>query len=165
MIRHRKGIFIALLKPLPEFKGKIMWVLFALIAAVLAAVVTVLSKAGIKNIDSSVGFAIQSVLIIAVSWGVVMAQGNLSQLARIEKRTWIFLTLAGIATAASSLFTFKALKLGDASMVNPLERLSLVFAIVFAAVFLKERITWQVVAGGVLMVAGAIIIAVAKKGS
>ncbi len=139
-----------------------MWIVYALIAAVLAAVVTVLSKAGIKNIDSSVGFAIQSVLIIAISWGVVAAQGNLAQLAKIDKRTWIFLTLAGIATALSSLFTFRALKLGDASAVNPLERISLIFAIIFAAVFLKEKITWQVAAGGVLI---ALLIAFAKKGS
>lgn len=140
-----------------------MWMVFAMLAAISAAIVTVLSKAGIKNIDSSVGFAIQSVLIIAVSWGVVAAQGNLSQLARIDKRTWIFLVIAGIVTALSSLFTFKALKMGDASMVNPLERLSLVFAIILAAVFLKERITWQIAVGGLLMAAGAIIIAFAKK--
>ena len=140
-----------------------MWVLFALIAAVLAAVVTVMSKAGIKNLDSSVGFAIQSILIIIISWLVVIIQGNLKQLAGIDKKTWLFLIGAGIATALSSLFTFRALKLGEASMVNPLERLSLVFAIIFAAIFLKERITWQVVVGGLLMVAGAVIIAFSKK--
>jgi transporter family protein len=95
-----------------------MWVVFALIAALLAAIVTILSKAGIKNIDSTVGFAVQSVLIIIVSWIIVAAQGNLGQIVRIEKRTWIFLVVAGIATALSSIFTFKALKLGDASMVN-----------------------------------------------
>lgn len=142
-----------------------MWVVFALVAALLAAVVTVLSKAGIKNLDSSLGFAIQSVLIIVIAWAVVLIQGNLPQIGKIDKRTWIFLVLAGIATAFSSLFTFRALKLGEASMVNPIERLSLVFAIIFAAVFLKERITWQVVAGGLLMAAGALIIAFAKKGT
>lgn len=142
-----------------------MWVVFALVAALLAAVVTVLSKAGIKNLDSSLGFAIQSVLIIVIAWAVVLIQGNLPQIGKIDKRTWIFLVLAGIATAFSSLFTFRALKLGEASMVNPIERLSLIFAIIFAAVFLKERITWQVVAGGLLMAAGALIIAFAKKGT
>lgn len=142
-----------------------MWIVFAIIAAILAAVVTVLSKAGIKNINSSIGFAIQSVLIIVIAWVVVLIQGNIPEIGRIEKKAWIFLTLAGVATALSSLFTFKALKLGEASMVNPLERLSLVFAIILSAIFLKEKITWQVITGGLLMVAGALIIAFAKKGS
>lgn len=141
-----------------------MWIIFALLAALTAAIVTTLSKAGLKNINSSVAFAIEAVLIIIVSWGVVVLQGNTHQVLQMEKRTWIFLVLAGIATAFSSLFTFRALKLGDASAVNPLERLSLVFAVIFAAIFLKEKITWQVVVGGLLMVAGAVLIAVSKKG-
>lgn len=142
-----------------------MWVVFVLIGAVLAAVSTVLSKAGLKNVDPIVAFAVQAVLIIAISWGVVAAQKNLPQVAQIDKKAWIFLTLAGVATALSSLFTFKALKLGEASMVSPLERISFVFAIVLAAIFLKEKITWQIAAGGVLIVAGALIIAFAKKTS
>lgn len=142
-----------------------MWLVFALAAAVLAAIVTVLSKAGIKNIDSSVGFAIQSIIIIVISWVVVIVQGNFSQAARIDKKTWIFLIIAGIATAFSSLATFRALKLGDASVVNPIERLSLIFAILFAYLFLKERITWQIIGGAALMATGAVIIALAKKPS
>lgn len=142
-----------------------MWILFALLAALTAAVVTTLSKAGIKNLDSSLAFAIQSVLIVAVSWGFVLAQGNVAELKTIESRTWIFLIIAGVLTTASSLLTFKALKLGDASQVSPLERVSLVFAIVFAAVFLKEKITWQIIVGALLMVAGAIVIVLAKKPS
>lgn len=142
-----------------------MWLIFALAAAILAAIVTVLSKAGIKDIDSSVGFAIQSIIIIAVSWVVVVIQGNTSQLARIDKKTWTFLILAGIATAFSSLATFRALKLGDASVVNPIERLSLIFAIILAYFFLKERVTWQVIGGAALMAIGAVIIALAKKPS
>jgi transporter family protein len=142
-----------------------MWLVFALAAAILAAIVTVLSKAGIKDIDSSLGFAIQSVIIIAISWVVVVAQGNTSQLARIDKKTWIFLILAGIATTFSSLATFRALKLGDASVVNPIERVSLVFAIILAYLFLKERVTWQIIGGAALMAIGAVIIALAKKPS
>lgn len=142
-----------------------MWVVFVLIGALLAAVSTVLSKAGLKNVDPIVAFAIQSVLIILVAWGVVIAQSNLSQLGKIDKKAWIFLTIAGVATAASSLFTFKALKLGEASMVAPLERISFVFAIIMAAIFLKEKITWQIAVGGILIVAGALIIALSKKAS
>jgi transporter family protein len=142
-----------------------MWILFALLAAVSAAVVTVLSKAGIKNVDPNLAFAIQAVLIIIISWGVVVVQGAVPQLKSIDGRSWIYLVIAGVFTTLSSLLTFQALKLGDASKVNPLERVSLVFAILFAALFLKEKITPQIIIGAVLMAAGAIIIAMAKKAS
>lgn len=142
-----------------------MWIVFALAAAVTAAIVIVLSKAGIKNLDSGLGFAIQSVIILIVSWSVILFQGKHNEITKIDARSWLFLGLAGVITTFSSLLTFRALKLGDASAVSPVERLSLVFAILFAAFFLKERITWQVVAGAVLMAAGAIIIALAKKTS
>lgn len=142
-----------------------MWILFAMLAAVSAAIVTVLSKAGIKNVDSSLGFAIQSVIIIMVAWAVVLIQGNMPQVKTIDGRTWVYLIIAGVVTTLSSLLTFRALKLGDASKVNPLERTSLVFAIILAAFFLKEKITWQVVLGAVLMTAGAILITMAKKSS
>lgn len=142
-----------------------MWILFAIAAAITAAIVVVLSKAGIKNIDSSLGFAIQAVLILLISWSVVLLQGKHHELTKIDVRSWIFLGIAGIITTLSSLLTFRALKLGDASAVSPIERLSLVFAIIFAALFLKEKITWQVIAGATLMAAGAIIIAFAKKTS
>jgi bacterial/archaeal transporter family protein len=141
-----------------------MWILFALLGAVSAALVTVLSKAGLKNVDSSLAFAIQAVLIISVSWGVVLAQGHTAQLKDIDGRAWAYLIAAGVLTTFSSLFTFRALKLGEASVVNPLERISLVFAILLAALFLKEKITWQIIIGAALMVAGAVVIALSKTG-
>jgi transporter family protein len=140
-----------------------MWILYALLASLAAAIVVILSKAGIKNIDSSLGFAIQSVLILLVSWGVVVWKGNLPDVTRIEKNTWIFLILAGIITCISSLLTFRALKLGNASQVSPLERVSLVFVIVLSVIFLKERISWQIILGAVLMAVGALIIALAGE--
>ncbi|MDO1450802.1 EamA family transporter [Rhodocytophaga aerolata] len=139
-----------------------MWIVLALLAALTAAVVVTLSKAGIKNIDSSLGFAIQSVLILLISWGLVAWQGNLREVMRIEKRTWLFLILAGVLTCISSLLTFRALKLGDASKVSPLERVSLVFAIIFAVLFLKEKVNWQIILGALLMTVGAILIAMAQ---
>ena len=139
-----------------------MWIVLALLAALTAAVVVTLSKAGIKNIDSSLGFAIQSVLILLISWGLVAWQGNLREVMRIEKRTWVFLILAGVLTCISSLLTFRALKLGDASKVSPLERVSLVFAIIFAVLFLKEKVNWQIILGALLMTVGAILIAMAQ---
>jgi transporter family protein len=138
-----------------------MWIVFSLLAALSAAIVVTLSKAGVKNMDSSLAFAVQSVLILLVSWSVVAFQGNLGDVARIDRRTWIYLLVAGVITCLSSLFTFRALKLGDASRVSPLERISLVFAIVFAVIFLKERVSWQVILGAVLMAVGALLIAIA----
>lgn len=140
-----------------------MWIVFALLAAASAAVVVTLSKAGIKNIDPSVGFAVQSVLILLVSWTVVWWQGSLGEVSRIERRALMFLVIAGVVTCASSLFLFRALKLGEAGRVSSLDRVSLVFAILLAVVFLKESINWQVIAGAVLMTAGAVLIAVARK--
>ncbi|QNF31587.1 EamA family transporter [Adhaeribacter swui] len=137
-----------------------MWILFALLAALTSAIVVTLSKAAIKNVDSSLVFAIQGIFILIISWGVVTFQGNLSHVTQIERRTWLFLGIAGVLTCISSLLAFYALKLGDASRVSPLERLSLVFAILFAAIFLKERVDWPIILGGLLMAGGAIIIAV-----
>jgi transporter family protein len=136
-----------------------MWIFFALLAALLAAIVVTLSKAGIKNVDSSLGFAIQSILILIVAWGVVFWQGNFKDVLKIEKQAWLYLVTAGILTCISSLCTFYALKIGDASRVSPLERISLVFAIFLAAIFLKERLSWQLLVGAALMGIGAIIIA------
>ena len=137
-----------------------MWIIFSLLAAVLSAIVVTLSKAAVKNVDSSLAFAVQSILILIISWGVVVWQGNLGTIMQIEKRNWLFLTLAGVITCVSSLAAFYALKLGDASRVSPLERLSLVFAIIFAVIFLKEKANWPVILGAVMMAIGAIIIAV-----
>jgi len=142
-----------------------MWIVFALLAALSSAVVVTLSKAAIKDVDSSLVFAVQSILILVVSWSVVTWQGSLPDVLQIERRTWIFLVLAGIITCVSSLLSFYALKLGDASRVSPLERLSLVFAILFAVLFLKERVNWQVIVGAVLMAIGAILIAMASQSS
>lgn len=144
---------------------KYMWIVFALLAAVTAAIVTVLSKAGLKDIDSSVAFAIQSVLIVIVAWTVVFLQKNTGELSQVNNKAWLFLIIAGILTALSSLFTFRALKLGDASTVSPLERVSLVFAVILGAVFLKEKLTWQIILGALLMAAGALIIAFSKRAS
>lgn len=136
-----------------------MWILWALSAAIAAALVIVLTKAGLKNVDSSVAFAIQSVFILVISWGVVFFQGNLGDLKEIDNKTWMLLIAAGVATTLSSLFSFKALSMGPASYVVTMERLSLVFAIIFSVIFLKEKITWQLVTGAAIMVAGAVLVA------
>ena len=140
-----------------------MWVVYSLLAALSAAVVIVLSKAGLKNVDSNTGFAIQSVLILIVSWSVVFSQGNHKDLAQIESKAWLFLILAGVVTCVSSLLSFRALKLGDASQVSSFDKISLVFSIVLAVIFLKEKLSWQIVLGGLMMAGGAVVISLAYK--
>ncbi|WP_426491113.1 EamA family transporter [Hymenobacter sp. 102] len=140
-----------------------MWVVFSLLAALSAAIVVTLSKVGVKNTESSVAFAIQSVLIVAVAWSVVAWQGHLGQVAEIDRRTWVFLIVAGIITCLSSLFSFQALKLGQASRTSSFDKISLVFSILLAIFFLKEKITWQVILGATLMAGGAVLIAFSRE--
>ena len=136
-----------------------MWVLWAVLAAISAALVIVLTKAGLKNVDSSLAFAIQAVLILLITWSVVVYQGNFSEWKTIEKNAWIFLLAAGVCTTLSTLFSYKALSLGKASYVATIERSSLVIAIVLSIIFLKEKLTWQIAVGGAVMIAGAVLIA------
>lgn len=140
-----------------------MWIVFALLAALTAAIVVNLSKIGIKNVDSSLAFAIQSVMILLVSWSVVIYQGHLPELAQVERKSWFYLIVAGVLTCVSSLLSFHALKTGNAAQVSPITNTSLIFAVILAAVFLKEKINWQIILGAVLMGTGAVLIAIAKK--
>ena len=141
-----------------------MWIVFALLAAVASALVVTLSKAGIKGVPPSLAFAVEAVLIVVVAWGTVVWQQLLPDLGRIDRKNWIFLLAAGVLTATSSLLSFRALSLGDASRVSPLTNVALVFSVVLAAVFLKEKITWQVAAGAALMASGAVVIALSGPG-
>lgn len=139
-----------------------MWIVFALLAALASASVVTLSKAAIKDVPPSLVFAIEAVLILVVSWGTVLFQDLLPDIAKIERKTWLVLVVAGVLTAASSLLVFRALSLGEASRVSPLTNISLVFSITLAVIFLKEKLTWQVMLGAALMAAGAILIATTK---
>lgn len=128
----------------------------------VSATVVTLSKAGIKNVSPSLAFAIQAVLIILVSWGAVVWEGLLPEITKIDRKSWAFLLTAGVLTAVSSLLTFRALSLGDASRVSPLTSTTLVFSVLLAALFLREKLTWQMLVGAALMVSGAILIATTK---
>ena len=142
-----------------------MWIIYSLLAALSAAAVVVLSKAGLKDVDSNIGFAVQSVMILLVSWTVIYWQGNYEKLASINRNAWLYLLAAGIITCISSLLTFRALKIGNASQVSPLGNLSLIFSIILAVIFLRERLTWQIVLGGLLMAGGALIISLSGQSS
>jgi transporter family protein len=140
-----------------------MGILFAILAAVFAALVVVLTKAGLEEVDSILAFAIQAVMILLITWTMVLVQGSLHQLAGQSKRTWLFLIAAGICTTLSTVFSYRALKLADATLVVPIERMSLVIVVILSVLFLKEKMSWQAITGIVLMVAGAILVSVAKK--
>lgn len=139
-----------------------MWILFALLAALTSAIVVTLSKAGIKDVPSSLAFAIEAVLIVTVAWGAVLWQGLLPDIGRIERKSWVFLLVAGALMGTSSLLAFRALSMGEASRVSPMTNVALVFSVTLAAIFLKEKLTWQVVLGAALMAGGALLIALAK---
>ncbi|PWS29448.1 hypothetical protein DHW03_06435 [Pedobacter yonginense] len=141
-----------------------MWILWAVLAAISAALVIVLTKAGLKNVDPSLAFAIQALLIVFITWAVVLYQGNFESWRGIEKNAWIFLLSAGVFTTLSTLFSYKALSMGPASYVATIERMSLVVAIVLSVIFLKEKLTWQIVVGGTVMLGGAILIALSDSG-
>lgn len=140
-----------------------MWITLALLSALAAGVTATLTKVGLKSVDSNLGTAVQAVVILILTWGVVAFQGNLGEVARIDRRSLLFLLASGVVTTLAYLFYFGALKQGDAARVAPVDRLSLVFAIALAFFFLKEKLTWQIIVGAVLMSGGAVLIATAKK--
>jgi transporter family protein len=139
-----------------------MWILYAVLAALSAALVMILTKIGLKNVDSSLAFAIQAVLILSITWSVVLYQGNQTTIKDIESKAWMMLLLAGVFTTLSTLFSYKALSMGPSSFVVTIERTSLVFTLVLSVIFLKEKLTWQLVTGGALILSGAILIALSS---
>lgn len=138
------------------------WWLAALLSAVFAALTAILAKIGIKDVDSNLATAIRTSVILVFTWGIVAAQGTIGGLSQISKHSYLFLILSGFATGFSWLFYFRALQIGEASKVVPIDKLSLVLTIIFAGIILREKISLSVVFGSLLMTAGAIIIAFAK---
>lgn len=142
--------------------GGMGWLAWALGAAALSGLMSVLTKAGLKDVDQSVGLAIQAPCIALLAWAMILARGKVGDLADIEGRKWAYLLGGGVAISLAYVCLFRALKLGDASAVSPIDKLSLVFAVVLAAIFLGEKLTWQTVLGAGPMAAGAVVIAPGK---
>ncbi|NMB56936.1 EamA family transporter [Candidatus Beckwithbacteria bacterium] len=138
------------------------WLIFAFLSAVFAAITAILAKIGVKDVNSNLATAIRTIVILLFAWGIVFAQGTYKDLSSIPKPTLIFLILSGITTGLSWLFYFRALQLGEASKVVPIDKLSLVLTIILAFFILQEKITLKVLLGAVLMTAGSIIIAFTK---
>ena len=138
------------------------WYLAAVLSAIFAALTAILAKIGIQNIDSNLATAIRTSFILFITWGIVFLQKNTTPITQISKKTWLFLFLSAVATGLSWLFYFYALKVGEARKVVPIDKLSLVLTIVFAAIILHEKINLQIALGAVLMTLGAVVIAYAK---
>ncbi len=136
------------------------WFLWALLSAFFAGLTAVLAKVGVQQINSNMATAIRTVVILIFAWAIALATRN-QAFSAIGKRTWIFLILSGIATSLSWLCYFRALQLGEASQVAPVDKLSVVVAIVLAAIFLHERVTWHHWVGGILIFTGAVVLAYA----
>ncbi len=138
------------------------WLVYALLSAFFAALTAILAKIGIKNVDSNLATAIRTIVILIFAWGIVFFQGTAKQLGHLSRFSLLFLVLSGVATGLSWLFYFRALQLGEASQVSPIDKLSLVITIVLAAVILKEKVSVSIVLGATLMSIGAILVGFGK---
>jgi bacterial/archaeal transporter family protein len=135
-----------------------LWWIYALLSAFFAALTTIFAKIGIENIDANLATAVRTVVIVLMAWGIVIAQGNISQLTTVSARTLVFLVISGIATGCSWIFYFQALQLGKAAQVAPIDKASVVMVIVFSAIFLHEPLTLKVILGSCLIVLGTLVL-------
>lgn len=134
-----------------------MWLILALLSAVFAALTSILAKVGIAGVNSNLATAIRTTVVLFMSWGMVFltnAQGGISS---ISQKSWLFLILSGLATGASWLFYYKALQIGDVSKVVPIDKLSVVFTLILAFVFLHEKFTIKSLIGSLLLAAGTLV--------
>ena len=136
---------------------KNMWLLFAILSAVFAAATAILAKIGIDGVDSNLATAIRTIVVLVMAWAMVFLTNSAGGISSISTRSWIFLILSGLATGASWLCYFYAIKIGDVSKVVPIDKCSLVLTIIFAVIFLGEALTWKTVVGSVLLLAGALV--------
>ena len=134
-----------------------MWFIFALLSAVFAALTSILAKVGIEGVNSNLATAIRTVAVVVMAWGMVFLTNAQNGIAQIGKKSWIFLILSGLATGASWLCYYRALQLGQASKVVPIDKLSVVITLILAFVFLHEDFTMKSLIGCVLIGAGTLI--------
>jgi bacterial/archaeal transporter family protein len=138
------------------------WAAYALLSAFFGALVAILGKIGVRGVDSNLAVAIRTVIIVLFAWGIVLLQGNAHDLFRISRYSLLFLVLSALATGLSWLFYYKALQLGEASRVAPIDKLSVALAMGMAFVFLGEKPTPGNVTGGLLVTAGVLVTVLVK---
>ena len=134
-----------------------MWFVFAILSSIFAALTSILAKIGIEDVNSNLATAVRTVVIVFMAWLMVFITGNQNGIMDISKKSWLFLILSGLATGASWLCYYKALQLGEASKVVPIDKLSIVITIVLAFIFLGEQITLKTLIGCCLIVTGTFI--------
>ena len=133
-----------------------MWWIFALLSAVFAALTSILAKVGIENVDSTLATAIRTVAVVGMSWLMVFITNSQSGISSISKKSWIFLILSGLATGASWLCYYKAIQMGDVSKVVPIDKLSVLFTLILAFIFLHEEFNVKSFIGSILITAGTL---------
>ncbi|PHI17327.1 EamA family transporter [Fusobacterium polymorphum] len=134
-----------------------MWFVFAILSSIFAALTSILAKIGIEGVNSNLATAVRTIVVVLMAWFMVFITGNQNGIVDINKKSWIFLILSGLATGASWLCYYKALQLGEASKVVPIDKLSIVITIVLAFIFLGEQITLKTLIGCCLIVTGTFI--------
>lgn len=134
-----------------------MWFVFALLSAVFAALTSILAKVGMEGINSNLATAIRTGVVLIMAWGIVWVSGTVGGISAISTRGWVFLILSGLATGASWLCYYRALQIGEASRVVPVDKFSVVITMVLAFLFLHETVDWKTIVGGALITAGTLV--------
>ena len=137
-----------------------MWFIFALLSAIFAALTSILAKVGIDGVNSNLATAVRTVVVLVMAWGMVFLTNTQNELFTIGKKSWIFLILSGLATGASWLCYYKALQMGDASKVVPVDKLSVIITLVLAFIFLHENFTAKSLIGSILIASGALFMVI-----
>ena len=137
-----------------------MWFVFALGSAVFAALTSILAKIGIQGVNSTLATAIRTVVVLVMSWGMVFLTGTQGGVGDISRRSWLFLILSGLATGASWLCYYKALQLGPASLVAPIDKLSILVTVLFSYIVFHERLSRKALTGLAMLVAGTLVMLV-----
>lgn len=133
-----------------------MWAVFAFLSAVFAALTSILAKVGIEGVNSNLATAVRTVVVLAMAWGMVFITDTQDGIMDISKKSWIFLILSGLATGASWLCYYKALQIGEASKVVPIDKLSVVITLILAVIFLHENMNTKSILGSLLITAGTL---------
>lgn len=136
---------------------KIMWLIFAILSSVFAALTSILAKIGIDGVNSNLATAIRTAVVLALSWLMVFVTGVQSGISEINKRNWMFLILSGLATGASWLCYYKALQIGEVSKVIPIDKMSVVLSLILAFIFLHEQFTAKTLVGIIFLTTGTIL--------
>ena len=134
-----------------------MWAVFAVLSAVFAALTSILAKVGIEGVDSNLATAIRTIVVVIMAWGMVFITHTQGGVVEIEKKSWIFLILSGLATGASWLCYYKAIQMGSVSKVVPIDKLSVVITLILAFVFLHEEFNMKSIIGCILIGIGTLI--------